>query len=231
MARSSDSFNRAVVIRPEDVCRCWNILDQCFREISATVRCTDGLTRDFTSLDTLLAYDNSAVRKIHTLEVMGSGEGSATIEIATVDSYRPGPVEIRLSCDEPDLRKIRRDLLELFGDAKAWFSVFVKIRIEFIYIGSLFLLWQTLVFMNSGETSGEERSFASALLTTLLGMGFIALFAGVGFGLVKVQNRYFPRVVFTLGQGQKRFETDDKVRWVIITSGIGLMVAAIKGLL
>ena len=141
VARSSDSFKRAVVIRPEDVRRCWNILDQHFRKVSATVHCTDGLTRDFTSLDTLLAYDNAAVRKIHTLEVSGSGEGSATIEISTIDSFDPRPVGIRLSFDEPELHQIRRDLLELFEDTKAWFSVFVKIRIEFIYFGSLLLLW------------------------------------------------------------------------------------------
>ena len=184
MARSSDSFNKAVVIGAEDVRRCWKILDQHFEKVSATAHCADGLTRDFTSLDAMLAYDNSTSRKIHTLEVTGSGDGSATIEISVFGSlYRPdSPVGIRLSCDEPDLHTIRRGLLELFGDARAWFSVFVKIRVEFIYAGGLILLWMARQLMVSGETSAEGFSFTSAILGSLLLVGFLALLVYVGFG-------------------------------------------------
>ena len=243
VASSSDSFNGAVVIGAEDVRRCWKILDQHFGEVSATAHCADGLTRDFTSLDALLEYDNSISREIHTLDVKGHGDGSesaharwnmsATITISTFGSYSPTtPVEIRLACDEPDLHIIRRGLLELFGDAKVWFSVFVKIRMEFIYVGVLILLWMAARLMVPGETSGEGLPFPSAILGALLFMGVLALLGCVGFGLNKVQDRYFPKAVFTLGQGQKRFETDEKVRWgIFITGGVALMVGLVLWLM
>ena len=231
MARSSDSFNGAVVIGPEDVRRCWKILDQHFGEVSATAHCADGLTHDFTSLDALLEYDNSTSREIHTLDVMGHGDGSATITISTF-AYSPTTVDIRLSCDEPDLHTIRRGLLELFGNAKAWFSVFTKIRMEFMYVGGLILLWMASRFMISGETSGEGLPFPSAILATLLVVGVMALLIGVGFGLAKVQDRYFPKAVFTLGQGQKRFDTDEKVRWgIFIAGGVTLMMGLLLWLM
>ena len=223
MASSSDSLGRAVVIGPEEVRRCWSILNQCCEQVSAKAYCDDGLTRDFTSLETLLAYDNSISRNIHTLNMRGNGDKSADIQISTI---APNPVEIHLNCDESELHNIRRDLLELFRDARAWFSVFVKIRMEFIYVISIAVLWMTLSATSSGETSsGTGFAFTTALLFSLLLVGFIALLIYFGFVLAKVHDRYFPGAAFTLGHGQRRFGTDEKVRWgLFVAGGVSLMV-------
>ena len=215
MAHAYTLLNYAFVLRPDDVKRLWTLLSAKFK-LNALAHCADDLERDFSTADELLAYQNTRSKQMRTLDLQGScklSEGYARISFSSrsIDS----PISLMISGDESDIGSLRHQILDVLEGARAWYSPVCKVDFSLVFGCLVVFSWLVLRFAVGDSNSSEGVPWEIAFQAAVLLSACLIVLIFVSIGLHRLQERYFPKGMFALGQGHRRYKTDDKVRWII----------------
>lgn len=216
-------YTSAFVLRLEAVSRVWAILESRVGPVSASASCADHARRKFTSLERLLAFENTSAKAIETLELtaMTSDRGSHAIV-----SFEPlsEPISVRLTAlEESELSQVRGELRDALDGTKAWYSAISRIDVPNVIFASFFLLWLVMSIAWGGPSEPAREVGLGQAVT--LALQVVVLLAGIGVACWAVwglHRRYFPRAFFALGHGAERYKVDESVRWAVL---IGLVVS------
>ena len=220
-AKWSISKDGAFVCEAEDLERLTRLLELEVGEISWEIACADGVTRSGDNVAMLLEFDNAPNRKIQRLRLHAGGyvaERSASVQLGgSLDVLHvsiDGPAEV--------VDQLRPALESQLSGLRVWYGRVA----DFDFLGAsmlfLFLLGGTLflavvLLESSNESAETSRRPQAIFITVIVGIPVIA------WGLNKIRDRLFPRVTFAIGQGKRRHEHLEKVRWgVIVAFGVSL---------
>ncbi|RFA27312.1 hypothetical protein CAI21_14840 [Alkalilimnicola ehrlichii] len=216
----------AFVLCPKYAGRLWDILEQACGPTTAEASCADGIQRTFTSRDQLTSYENPRARSVNSLTFSARDEEFERRASITLGARYSSSIVVSIDGPEDVVVSAKNTLGEVFDGIKPWYSPISRIDFFYLVLAVVFFAFTVLNLTVSGG-SGESQpvEVGRAILVTA---AVIAVFAGLA-ALVWILNmlrtRFFPIAVFALGQGQGRYELDEKVRWVVIV-GIAVSVVA-----
>lgn len=216
----------AFVLFTRDVTRLWSLLEKACGPAKAEASCSDGIQRIFTTPDELTNYENSRARAIKSVTISAHDEEYKQRASVTLGARYSSSIEVSIDGPEDVVVAAKNDLGEVFDDIKPWYSPIS--RIDFFYFVTAvalfaFVVLQLMVSTDSGESQQLEPGFA--ILATGIVVGVFASIGALIWVLNGLRARFFPVAAFALGQGQARYELEDKVRWAVIV-GVAVSIVA-----
>lgn len=216
----------AFVLSPRDAARLWGLLEETCGSANAEASCADGIQRTFATIDQLTGYENPRARAITSLTFSARDPEFARRASVTLGARYSSSIEVSIDGPEEVVVPAKNALGEVFDGIKPWYSPIS--RIDFFYFVSAVVFFAfTVLNLVVGGGSGESQPVEVGRAILVAG-AVVAAFAGLAaliWILNRLRARFFPVAVFALGQGQSRYELDDKVRWVVIV-GIAVSVVA-----
>lgn len=222
---ASVEISHAFVLTSVEAAKLWSILGGSFESVVASARCSDGIRREFQSQDQLTNYENPRTRAIRALILEARSRqpyGSASI---TLGGRYSSSIEVSISGDEITVLRLRDRIAEILDGMRPWYSPISRVDFFYIVGGALLLAFLVLQGVTSGSSSQKTLTFAQAAGAAVIVIAFLILVGSLIWALNRLRDRFFPITVFAIGQGQVRFEFDDKIRWVVIV-GFGVSVFA-----
>jgi len=216
----------AFVLCPKDVGRIWDILEKAFGPAKAEASCADGIQRTFTSLDQLASYENPRARAINSLTFRARDAKLDRRASITLGARYSSSIMVYIEGPEEVVVPAKNTLGEFFDGIKPWYSPVSRVDFFYLVLAVASFAFTVLNLMvNGGSGKAEPIEFGRATLVTAVVIAMLAGLAAFVWILNMLRTRFFPVVVFALGQGQGRYELDDKVRWAVIV-GIAVSVVA-----
>ena len=224
----SVSKDGAFVCEADDLERLTKLLESHVGEVSWEIACADGIDRSGQDLTALLDFDNAPNRRIQRLRLRARGNNaqcSASVRLGclfnVLDVSIDGPVEF--------VEQLRPALESQLYGLRAWYDPLA--RMDFVQVVFLLLLAAVLVatlavafdLIDSSNESPGPTARGQARLYMAIGGAAV-----VGWGLNKIRERLFPPVTFAIGQGKRRHENLEQIRWGVI---VAFAVSLLAGLL
>jgi len=214
------------VMREVHVRKVWEVLTRTMGVVRVRAECLDGLSRSVDSLVELLSYDNRRGRAIVSLSFRAhSPERNAHCTITYARNLQR-PIEISCEGEEESISTLRRELRDINEAMRPWYASVAQLDIAALTIGGGILLVIALVSARAlgwvpvppkTAISEAEKSIQSAKIFGLILLGLVGL--GI---LNSTRDRVFPAGEFTLGEGEERYEVNEKIRWAVV---IGFLVS------
>ena len=213
-AEWSTAKGGAFVCEAEDLKRLTTLLESKVGEVSWKIMCADGLTRSGDEITTLLEFDNDPDRKIQGLHLRGGGYAAgcrASVQLG--GSFKV----LNMSIDGPaDFVEELRPILESqLSGIRAWYTHISQVSWYAIVmvVFALFFLGVSLVIVsNFDEVIAQSFQFTNMVISAMVGL-FFGVFT---LSLNKIRDKLFPPVTFAIGQGKRRYDNMEKVRWSVI---------------
>ena len=231
----SISKNDAFVCEAEDLRRLIKLLESHASEVSWKIVCTDGIDRSGEDLAALLEFDNAPNRRIQRLHLRAcSNDTQCSAYVWLGGSFNVLEASIDGSIEFVD--QLRPALESQLYGLRAWYTRIARtdfVKVSFLLLFSVSIVFFLLVAFGFVEGSNEspepteptaKRGFALAV--TVVWGGLV-----VGWGLNKIRERLFPPVTFAMGQGKRRHEILEKVRWSVTFTGVTLLAGLLLSLL
>ncbi len=206
------------------------LLEEHVGEVYIRAKCSDDVSRDFDNVERLIDYKNPKSKEILRIYLTAfSDDNSKTAGITFVNSTWSG-ILIDYKGPENTVSRLREETLDIIAGIRPWYGMMYRINFLnpiWIVLGILLvagLLFSFSILMigfgwipavpegNRKDLMIRLRAIRSVLLIPQVIFFVIAVFSN------KILKSYFPKAVFTIGQGKSRFEHHEKVRWVVIIS-------------
>jgi len=226
-ARANIELKHAFVLRASEVRKVWSFLSDSIGTVKATVSCVDHLERVFSSVEELANYENSRPRAIRSVSFTARSQNSNASAHLRLrgDSY--SSISLDVEGPEPAVSQVRDRLSEVFDGMRPWYSAISRIDFFFVILGIIFFAFLVLRGMHVSDTPEKSLTLLQALWLALI---FIGIFLAIGaliFFLNWLRRRFFPVACFTIGQGEDRYNFDEKVRWAVL---VGFVVSLFASL-
>jgi len=243
-ARAELDFPHAFVLTATQTKKVWQMLEDAVGAVRATASCADHLERTFTSAENLVDYENPRARQILRLEFSArSSDYQREAYLGFGGSFRP--ITVRVTGCEPLVSRVKDTLADIVAGMRPWYSAIARLDI-YRTMALLSLIW-TVIYSPIGWISlindvreGRRPGLTEIARWRVIIISVLIVLAMVGllmllWGLCWLQQRFFPVVMFALGQGQARYDVDDKWRWGVLfafaVSTLGSIVAGLMFLL
>lgn len=219
---ATGEYSSAIIVDSESIGRLWRHVDDFSAGASATVSCADGIERKFQKLDDLLAYENSTRAAIKTVEIFGISRAPDRSISVTVGRSYGARAALSVRGEEQEVAAARTRVLDSFAGMRAWYSPVATLDLWIVWVVIFTAFSLIIQFMLPSEAPKHpERTFSEALQLLVQFALYVAPAFVVIFGVSRLKARYFPMVSMAIGQGARRYSTDEQVRWTVI---VGLLV-------
>lgn len=230
---ASREIAEAIVVDEEAIKRLWHHIESYTTPVSAEVKCSDDITRTFVEIKNLLDYENNPNADIKQIELTGRSlklERSITIILGR---NRLLPTSISIRGEEAEVSEIQKRICDTLYGMKAWYSKIAGLEMLYIWCFVAFLGMSILTLMAPSEAQKTAaRSFPEVLIPLFQIILLLTIIVATIWATNHLKNRFFPLVHFSLGQGKKRFNFDEQIRWsVIIALAVGMLGSALWALL
>ena len=222
----SKELTHGFVATPENLKDIVILLEEHVGAVDIHADCKDDISRNFDSVEELIAYRNPKSKALYRVYFYArSDDRLITARIRFLDSIWTG-VLIDLTGPEDVVTKIKEETQDIISGMRPWYSVvsFPVVSITFgcIY-GIITAFWiQTALGYEWGKIGLIKYLREVFPLHLILAIISVPLWL-----LLKKPYMYlFPNAVFRIGQGNSRFEIQQKVRWCVI---IGFFVSLAAG--
>jgi len=226
-ASASVERRHAFVLSATDTQTLWRLLEEFAGKTEATALCSDDLERTFDTPDELLAYDNPVSREIVKLSLASrSSDYNTRAEVSFFSNDQPS-IRLRATGAEDSVTRFKAALIDTLGGMRPWYSPVA--RLDFIYVvGGIFLVLIMLVQAMTGDGKPTPGlSAGKAGLVIIITLAMLAILGLMIWVLNLLRRRFFPVATFSLGQGQRRHDFDERIRWVVF---VGLLVSIVGSL-
>jgi hypothetical protein len=201
---------------------------------SCSIRCSDGLTREYDSVKDALAYENSPAKQIQDLEIAVRSKNYEAYAELQFCSSRFNSIKVRLNGPEEIVSKISNNLDDFFPRITTWYRFIARVEFALMsaFIISTFLI---LGLITSGKIgSSDTRTTAETVLLYISAPGCVFIFSSI---ISRFQDWIFPMAEFAIGQGFQRDAHRERLRRGVIgiivvpsiLSGLGLLIRKIVG--
>ena len=226
-ARWSLSRDDGIVCEAEDIRRLVTALTASVGSVSWEIECADGVSRSGSNIEELLAFDNPPDREIQRLIVRArsdDGRAIASVElggkVASVSASIDGPSEL--------VQQFRTALEpQLFG-LRAWYTRVARLDFISVVLFFFFVMWLTVTIGMALGILATNDEPGLPLRGQAVAYTMIAGAIGAGWLLNRLRERIFPVATFEMGQGKRRHELLEKVRWGVV---VAFIVSLVSGLL
>lgn len=221
MERITDS----IVVSANDLKKIDEALSSFGDILKVDFQCKDRITRIENSIDSLLNYENTKNKQIIELTLHSrSNDFSRFVRLSFSKSAKKN-IEMWISGPEDLVIAVGQKLDEIIEGMNPWYSGISKIdfsRLGFILFSILVLIYfcSKLLFENVPQGIGIQY------LMLCLVLPFLPLV--ISFLIPKLSEKVFPLTYFAIGQGEKRYNDAEKLRWGIL---VAFVIAIIAGLL
>jgi hypothetical protein len=219
---ATSEFPAAVVVDEQAISRLWEHVIRFCGEASATLTCVDGIERYFHSLESLLGYENPLRARVTTIEIHGwSRDPEQSITITVGRSYGSQST-LSIRGEEQEVSALQTRVMDTFSGMRAWYSAVARVDLFWMWPASFMIV----ALVARLKVPSEPASYRGlTLLEALHALVIVALWVSI-IGVVivftaKMRARFFPRISFAFGQGARRHQLNEQVRWSVI---IGLIV-------
>ena len=240
MVDISRSYDTAFVLRPDDVRKIYDTLVQQVGSVHFSAECSDGITRDFDTIEELDSYENPSAKaitdlRIRSRSVQTSGTVS-TIEWATLTFSSYSEISILIRGSERDGLALRNDIEDIIDGMRPWHA-FITRSLESNAFGftSLFLWVVFIIYLYienrpppdyEPDPSIEVPLWGVAVVLASFGLVFLVIPIGLLSVSDKIQEWLFPGSYFALGrQAGSRYDKQEKFRWFFLTLISGIVVS------
>lgn len=220
--------NHAFVVQPSDLVKLWKLLAKDNGAPIVSVDCTDDIRRQFDNLEELLSYDNPSTKRIKALFFTSSLHDREYASITFEEQrYIHAVICVHIESEDRLDSTIRDGIVDIIEGMKPWYSPFARTTFPF---GSLVTVCTyTGLWWLSAELSLKLVSLKDASESTVI-FFLVALSVFTAFimtGLNRLRLRAFPVCCFALGQGERRYDAEERIRWGVIVALLVSVVAAV----
>ncbi len=229
----------AFVVGPDELKKLVELLQKRVGKVDIRADCADDLSREFKTLKDLITYENpksKEIRRIHLRARSDDYSKSATIVFREGSRFSTG-VSIDVTGREDVVSRLKEEILDIIAGIHLWYGVMYRINFVnpvWIVLGILlvvgYLFSFSILFLMLGWVPAVPEANRGDLINRLKSIRYILFIPQLIFFVIaifsnKILKSYFPKAVFTIGQGKSRFEHQEKVRWVVII-GFAVSLAA-----
>lgn len=239
MARVRNRYAGSFTVHLSDVQEICKRLESEVGKPRLSAECSDDIQRAFTSLSELESYVNptsKAITKLAITSLRPWDQSDASIGHAAVYFGSNGDILIDVEGKEQDSVELRNALKDIVDGTKNWFTFITKSLNPIAPIVIISLGWPLALFyyvrdastIDLARTSSGEVPFPIILLVAITAglMFFVTVFV-VPIVLGRLQNWLFPATYFALGQGERRNQIREKVRWGLVLLIPGIVVSVV----
>jgi len=218
----------AIIVDEDSIKRIWAHVEGYTNAPLAEVKCSDEITRTFDTLEGLIGYENNPRAFIKQIEISGrSREPARSITITLGRNYST-PTSLSIRGEEIDASTAQEKVRDTIHGMKAWNSkvaTFDMFTLWLIVMTMSLVILQLMAPSDSTPRPGRSLNEAlHALPNVILVLGGVALLV---WATVFIRRRFFPLVSFPIGQGIKRYQFDEQIRWTVIVGFIVGLTASI----
>lgn len=211
--------NIAVVLDVERLTRLHEMLSRYSEKLAWRLVCNEGTRLYASSLEEVLKFPNTRIERLQGL-VVGNGDDEKAEPRFNVQFNQEG-VGYIISGEREIVKEASRDIEEFFGSTKQWYSWF---------------LFQPSI-VNWFVAGGAAGSMLTLLLfwpqfpkpLPLWVLIYPAAVAVCAFVLVRFRMRYFPTVIFAIGEGKERYQDLREARKRWRTGALATIVLGVVG--
>lgn len=187
--------------------------------ITYKIRCSDNLKREYTNIEQLIQYENPPNRKIESLSISAVSHRRPIEQNAFVllNSYA---ISITVKGPEQIVVEFDSGIREWLSGVRPWYAPLIKINLGMKFTAILFSVWLFLLNNSLNELASSDGIIWVSVVAFLI---FV-----VSHLLEYVKFSFFPKADFVLGQGVKRYDDQEKIRWgIIVTFVISFVIGLI----
>jgi hypothetical protein len=227
-ASYEDNLNLPFVMRADDVEKLSAFVSGATGKCEVILRCRDGVQRRTSQISEVLRYENPSDREIQSVTIEGrGGEPRSSIEL-TFSSGFFHSVSVRIRTEESKLVRLKDSLGVILNGLRPWYASAARRDIYGTILTIVFLLYvvvliSMLVDLPSGPLPKEQMEWLRSAVFLSLAATWPAAWIQN-----KIRARVFPDACFAIGQGLRHYETQEKIRWIVV---IGLAVSVAAGLI
>lgn len=219
-AEFSTDLQQAFVAKSEDLRNLAKLLSERIGEITLNADCADGVTRKFSTIAELLAFDNAKSKEIVRLRMMARSDDFKKRGEIDLSGSKWRGISIRLEAREDVVGRLKESVLDIVASMRPMYSwlhrydfIWILFAIQLI-LGFLPALLVALgIYDGSGSASISARTAARA---TILGLILPVFSIGLGTLANRFRNALFPKAFFAIGQSEKRLQKLEKIQGIVI---------------
>ena len=223
----NDKSVHAFVLHENDLRNIWQKLETYGGNVTATVQFSDNVARNVHNIEGLIDFENSNKRAILNikLESLSDERDSRTIIEFDNSSYRT--IAVISSGNDDLVTRVSDELPEFISGLKPWYSSISRLDIFWLIFVPFVLAFTFADMMHTSSSQNVALTFSQS--ATVVGMVALAGLALYLFHklLSSWKNYLFPIASFAIGQGAKRYDTQDKFRFTVV---IGFFVSIVASL-
>lgn len=216
-AHYSPDIQHAFVASPDALKKLATLLADRIGNLTIRADCADDSTRDFASIKELLAYENARPKEIRRINFSARSDDLTKRASIDLSGSKWRGISLDYNARDDVVSRLRSDTLDIIEGMRPWYSPVH--RVDFVSLGIFanLLLWlgglALLAFKVFPDTTNAETNSQSSALAQLIVYGGIGFLFASGMMLNRFRDKVFPRAVFTIGQGDKRFQQLEKFQW------------------
>ena len=231
----SEELSQAFVIGPNELKKLVDLLQKHIGKVSISADCIDNIQREFSTVKELIDYENPKSKRIGRiyLNAREGFEKSSTIAFRDSSSFSGG-VSLSITAREDVVVQLKDKIFDIVEGTRPWYNPLTHFDLTtpagffsyFFFLVVVIILSTFIAFkcgLISASTKGMELSDQLGTFIFLTSIIFMILYFTF---LSKLFKWLFPPGVFTIGQGNSRFETVKRVQWGVI---IAFMVSLAAG--
>lgn len=234
-AHYSVELPQAFVAGENELKKLGDLLSNRVGELEIRANCADEISRTFSSVRELLAYDNVKDSEVRSLRISARSEDfkkRATVELAGT-SWRQ--ISLDFQGRDDVVSRLRTEVLTILATMRPWYSAFHRIDFLGICLTAFVLLWLTLWLTSSlviamkwvrVDDSKPVSTSAIAWAQVVVYGGMIVALA-TAYALNRFRDSLFPRAVFLIGHAKDRYKHLERVQWGVVISFIVSLVASL----
>lgn len=231
----SERFALTYVLREADLRSLIQLIEQHVGPVTATIKCSDDITREMSPASELLEFENPRTKEIVEVTLSARAEDfSRSAQIVFNESFFHD-VSLRFKGDEYEVSKLKDGTLNVLDGCRPWYERLSQI--DYLATGTFVVFLMTLGMVIAVGASKLVRPISTGSRklpesTNVKGWFIvgtaITFIIALGYGLNLVRESWFPRTVFAIGQGEQRFENLERIHWGFL---IALAVSVIASVL
>jgi hypothetical protein len=211
--------DHAIVITEADIRKIWSKLESFGKSVSAIVEFSDSIQRKIESIEALVQFENSKKRQIKRIELIAKCKKGMNITRLELEDNDFRTVSISSSGEDVLVTQVGDQIPEIIEGLKPWYAPISKVDVVSLFLGLLtigFILMSLMLPESDGKR--EAMSFEESLKVIGIVLAFIASVYLAYKYLNKLKTAIFPNASFALGQGNERYELQEKIRWGVVVA-------------